>query len=201
MNKSQLLSSLKAYGYSSEIIKSFNKVPREDFISRSLKNIAYEDIALPLENGATISQPYTIAFMLQLLELKPKQKILEIGSGSGYVLALLHNITKGEIYGVEIIKSLAKKSRKYLSKYKDVKVFSNDGSRGLKEKEHFDRILISASSKKVPEFLFSQLKENGIMVAPVNESIIQIKKNKGRVKLKEHYGFVFVPLKTNSFQR
>src|SRR3989338_4865976 len=114
MIKSQLISSLKSEKFPDKIVCAFVKVPRENFITENLKPFAYEDTALPLEKGATISQPYTIAFMLKLLKLKPKQKVLEIGSGCGYVLALLEEITLGEIYGVEIIKSLAEKSRQNL---------------------------------------------------------------------------------------
>src|SRR3989344_5781941 len=93
MNKSQLINSLKQEGFSKEILNAFDKVPRENFIPDEIREEAYEDIALALENGATISQPYTIAFMLQLLDVKPNQKILEIGSGCGYVLALISELS------------------------------------------------------------------------------------------------------------
>lgn len=194
MDKTLLLASLKSEGFPEHIIKAFAKVPREKFISPSLKEEAYIDTPLPLEKGATISQPYTIAFMLNLLELKPKQKILEIGSGCGYVLALLSEITQGKIFGIEIIKSLARKSKQYLKNYKNIKVFSQDGSEGLSKNAPFDRILISASAEKLPTHLYKQLKENGILVTPVKNSIIQIKKQKDKIKIKESPGFVFVPL-------
>src|SRR3989344_3364583 len=103
MNKAQLLKSLKAQGFPEKILDAFGEIHREDFVPENLKEYAYYDEALPLESSATISQPYTIAFMLNLLELKKGQKILEIGSGCGYVLALLNEITKGKIYGIEII--------------------------------------------------------------------------------------------------
>lgn len=196
MDKPQLLASLKAHGFSQQILNAFKKVPREDFIPANLQQYAYEDNALLLEKGATISQPYTIAFMLNLLELKPKQKILEIGSGCGYVLALLSEITDGKTYGIEIISSLVEKSKNYLSKYKNIQVFAKDGSQGLKEKAPFDRILISAAAAKIPEHLYPQLKDNGILVTPVLNSIVQIKKEKGKIKIKEFSGFVFVPLQS-----
>ena len=197
MNKSQLLQHLKNQSFSEKIIKAFEKVPREEFIPSSLKHYAYEDNALPLESGATISQPYTIAFMLELLELKSKQKILEIGSGSGYVLALINEITKGEIYGIEIISSLAKKSKQHLKKYKNIKIINNNGFHGLPEKAPFDRILISASSEKLPIHLYKQLSQEGIIVTPVNSSICQIRKSNSKITLKEFPGFIFVPLKQN----
>lgn len=196
--KQELLENLKANGFSEPIIKAFEKIKREDFIPPQYKSLAYEDIALPLEGGATISQPYTIAFMLSLLKLKKAQKILEIGSGSGYVLALINQIAKqSEIYGVEIIKSLAEKSKNLLKKDKKIAILNQDGSNGLLEHAPFDRILISASAEEPPTNLCTQLKNNSILVAPVKESIFQIKKQDSKVKLKEFPGFVFVPLIKN----
>src|SRR3989344_2033114 len=122
-NKASLLENLKSRGFSSKILRAFGKVRREDFLLEGLENFAYCDSALPIGVGATISQPYTIAFMLNLLELKTWQKILEIGSGSGYVLALLSEITDGKIYGVEINKSLAVKSKMVLFHYGNVEIF------------------------------------------------------------------------------
>ncbi|MFH1290826.1 MAG: protein-L-isoaspartate O-methyltransferase [Nanoarchaeota archaeon] len=199
MNKNQLLASLKKEGFPSKILKAFSKVLREKFIPENLYEFAYLDEALPLEQGATISQPYTIAFMLNLLEIKPKQRILEIGSGCGYVLALLAELSpSSKIHGIEIIKPLASKSRKYLENYNNIKVYNNNGFQGLKEKAPFDRILISAAADKLPEQLYSQLSNNGIIVTPVNGSIFQIKKNDNKIKTKEFPGFAFVPLvKTN----
>ncbi len=205
MNQKQfLLESLKQKGFSKEILQVFSKVKREDFIPDKIKEYAYEDISLPIGDSQTISQPYTIAMMFSLLELKKGQKILEIGSGCGYVLALLSEIVgkKGEIYGVEIIKELAEKSKRNLKEYKNIKVYNKNGRFGLKEKVLFDRILISARSREIPEKLVSQLKNNGIIVAPLGNSYVQsltsFKKIKGKLKLKkEIQGFVFVPLVEN----
>ena len=111
MNKQQLIQELKKEGFSDKILKAFETIKREDFIPEKFKEYAYENESLPIEEGATISQPYTIAFMLNLLELKDNQKILEIGSGSGYVLALINEISKNsEIYGIERIKGLVESS-------------------------------------------------------------------------------------------
>jgi len=195
MNKEDLIESLRREGFSSRIVKAFEKVAREEFVPESLGDMAYDDMALPLEKGATISQPYTIAFMLKLLELQKGLKILEIGSGCGYVLALLSEITKGEIYGVEIIESLANKSKKTLVGYGNVRVYGQDGSQGLKEKGPFDRILVSASASEMPGGLFRQLNDDGILVSPVGNSIWQIKKDHGEIIRKEFPGFVFVPLR------
>lgn len=199
MDKKQLLSSLKSQGFPPEILNAFKKVSRENFIPKNLKSHAYRDTALPLKPGATISQPYTISFMLNLLELnklKENSKILEIGSGSGYVLALLSEIlkNKSKIYGVEILRDLAQKSKKALSKYKNIRVFHKNGSHGLPKYAPYDRILISAAAKELPKHPYKQLKSSAILVAPIKNSIFQIKKQNSRILKKEFHGFAFVPL-------
>jgi len=176
MNKFQLIQSLKSRNFPRKILEAFEKVPREKFIEEKYKTHAYEDIPLPIGNKATISQPYTIAFMLNLLELKKGQRILEIGSGSGYVLALLAEITKGKIFGVEIIKELAEKSRKVLKSYNNITLINKSGKNGLIEHALYDRILLSATAQAVPNNLITQLKKEGILVAPVKNSIVKIKK-------------------------
>ena len=201
MKKKELIKSLKAQNFCPEIIEAFKKVKRENFMPENLQYLAYEDIALPLESGATISQPYTIAFMLDLLELKQSknQKILEIGSGSGYLLALISTIIgKGKIYGIEIIDSLAKKSKEILKKDKKILIYNMDGSNGLPDKAPFDRIIVSASADKIPEHLYNQLKDSGVLVAPVRGSIFKIKKENSKIRIQEFPGFVFVPLKKSN---
>lgn len=201
MNKSQLIESLRQKGFSEKIIEAFSRVKRENFIPENLKHAAYEDNALPIGKGQTISQPYTIAMMLSFLELKKGQKILEIGSGCGYVLALLSEITgkNGEIFGMEIIKELAEKSRINLKDYKNIEIYNRNGNLGLKEKAPFDRILISAGAEKISNFLISQLKEKGILIAPLGtryeQSIAVYQKIRGKLKMKKEIpGFIFVPL-------
>lgn len=196
MNKQQLLQHLKNEGFSDKILKAFEKVSRENFISSNLKEFAYYDEALPLEKGATISQPYTIAFMLEKLELKKCQKILEIGSGCGYVLALLAEITKGEIYGVEIIENLAKHSKELLKNYSNIFIVNKNGFYGLPEKALFDRILVSAAFNELPKHLYLQLKEKGVLVCPVGNSVYKIKKMKDKFVVEEFPGFIFVQMKT-----
>ena len=197
MNKTKLLNSLKKQGFSKEILDAFSKVKRENFISKKLKPYAYDDRALSIGEGQTISQPYTIAMMLSLLDLKKDQRVLEIGSGCGYVLALISTITQSNVYSIEIVKELAEKSKKNLKNY-NVKVYNKNGAEGLEEKAPYDRILISAGCEKVPKKVLLQLKNNGILVAPVGPrieqslTVIQRKKNKFIIK-KEIPGFVFVP--------
>lgn len=195
MNKQDLLKELKGESFSNKIIKAFSKIKREKFISKELTQYAYLNQPLPIASGATISQPYTIAFMLDLLELDNNQKILEVGSGSGYVLALMNELSRNsQIYGIEIIESLVIKSKKLLPK---ISIIQGDGSKGLPKKAPFDRILVSASADKIPEHLFKQLKNNGILVIPVRNSIYQIKKINNKTHTKEFPGFIFVPLIEN----
>lgn len=200
-DKNALLAKLKSGGLPDEILNAFAKVKRESFIPDTLASYAYEDIALPLNDGTTVSQPSTIALMLKLLELSPNkenQKVLEIGSGSGYVLALISEIIKeGKVYGLEIQEKMAIKAKKVLSDYKNIKIINRSGLKGLPEEAPFDRILISAScpDKEVPYSLLSQLKYNGIIVTPVQQSIFQIRKENNKLTENEFPGFAFVPFK------
>lgn len=232
MKKRELIEVLKSEGFSDFIIKAFEKVKRENFVSEKYKKYAYENEPLPIGPGATISQPYTIAFMLDLMELddlgkadssvsiiNKKQekvskrekhklynmdinetKILEIGSGSGYVLALINEILKNtkincDIYGIEINKSLVDKSKKVLKNYKNIKIVYGDGKKGLKEYEKYDRILISAACDELPNNLYEQLNNKGVLICPVRNSIFQIRKlNDKDYRIKEFPGFIFVPL-------
>lgn len=197
MKKEELIRSLKSQKFPEKIIKAFEKVERKNFIPEEEKSAAYEDIPLPIGFGQTISQPYTIAFMLTLLEIKDRLRILEVGSGSGYVLALLSKLSpNGKIFGVERIKELVERSKKVLQEenIKNVQVIYGDGSKGLKEQAPFDRILVSASSNELPQKLINQLKMNGILVVPVRNSIVVVKKEINENKIREYPGFVFVPL-------
>jgi len=200
MNKTQLIEHLKRQKFSKNILDVFEKVKRENFVSDNLKNRAYEDMPLSIGNGATISQPYTIATMLKLLNLKKGQKVLELGSGCGYVLALMSEIVgeKGEVYGVEIIPELVKKSKLNIKDYKNIEIYKGDGRKGLEKAAPFDRILISAACEAVPKNILFQLKPKGILVAPVgsrfSQTLVAIQRNKNKFKIiKEMHGFMFVP--------
>ncbi|MEK6906709.1 MAG: protein-L-isoaspartate O-methyltransferase [Nanoarchaeota archaeon] len=200
MNKRELIESLEQRGFSKEILKAFYSVKREDFVLESMREHSYDDTALPIGSGQTISQPSTIAVMLSLLDLKSGQKVLEVGSGSGYVLALLSEIigNKGDVFGLEIIKKLEEKSKENISDYDNIHVFNRSGNLGLEEDVVFDRILISAACREIPEKIIPHLKNNGILVAPMGgnlgQSITSFKKIKNKlVKTKEIPGFVFVP--------
>ena len=200
MNKTELLNSLKRKGFPNKVLDAFSKVKRESFIPKILKEKAYEDTALSIGEGQTISQPYTIAVMLSMLNFKESQKVLELGSGCGYVLALMSEIVgkKGKVYGIEIIPELAKRSNLNLKGYKNIKIYNKDGKKGLEEQAPFDKILISAAIQEIPKEILSQLKDKGILVAPVGsrfeQSLVVIQRNKDDFKIKEQIqGFVFVP--------
>lgn len=201
MSKSELIESLRKGGFSENILKAFEKVNRERFIPEHYKSYSYNDEALPIGHGQTISQPYTIAFMLSLLELGKSNgngiKILEVGSGSGYVLALISEICKtkkSHVIGVERVKELAEKSAQILKNYKNIKIIGGNAFNLISKLGKFDRILISAAYDTVSKVFIEHLKERGILVMPVKNSIFQIKNTKKGIVKKEFSGFVFVPL-------
>jgi protein-L-isoaspartate(D-aspartate) O-methyltransferase len=198
MDKGQLIALLRHEGYHERIINAFGKVKREDFLPDNFKKLAYENIALPISSEQTMSQPSTIALSLSLLKLKENQKVLEIGSGCGYVLALMSEIVgeKGRVYGVEIVPDLAEKSKHSLKNYFNIKVYNRNG-KIISEESPFNRILISAALEEVPKEIYEQLEENGVLVAPIGSRFMQtltsIRKTKDKVVIeKEIPGFVFV---------
>lgn len=195
MNKESLIGLLKDQGFPQKIVEAFEEVRREDFVSEEFREQAYLNEPLPIGYNQTISQPSTIAFMLNLMELKDGFNILEVGSGSGYVLALINSISKNSmIYGMEIVEGLVEQAEKNLEDYKNIEVIQGNGRNGLKSHEPFDRILVSASSEKIPKELFKQLSEGGIMVCVVGDSVFAVKKSHGQKEIKEYPGFSFVPL-------
>lgn len=196
MSKKDLLEKLKNLGFQDYIVRAFERIDRSRFVPEEERDLSYEDIPLPIGFGQTVSQPRTIAFMLQLLEPAKARKILEVGSGSGYVLALLSEIAEHAlIYGAEIIKELAERSRGILAGRKNIFIFHAPKKIGLPEYGSFDRILVSASAKEIPRDLISQLDQNGVLVCPVENSIVRVAKKNNKIdKIKEFPGFVFVPL-------
>lgn len=196
MVKDQLI----ARGISDErVLAVFYKVEREKFVPSDLREDAYGDFPLSIGEGQTISQPYMVALMTQSLELKGCERVLEIGTGSGYQTAILTELSE-EVYSVERIKSLAQKAESLLKKlgYSKVKIFVSDGTTGWEEFSPYDRILVTAGAKHVPQPLVNQLKDEGIMVIPVGSVYSQelrvIRKKKGRVKSTTVERCIFVPL-------
>ncbi|TSC93939.1 MAG: protein-L-isoaspartate(D-aspartate) O-methyltransferase [Candidatus Berkelbacteria bacterium Licking1014_85] len=186
-----------------KIIDAFRKVDRKDFVREIDRQNCYQDIPLSIGFGQTISQPYTVAFMLELLQPKKGDIILDIGSGSGWTSALLAEIVgkSGQVYGVERISQLIQISRKNIQKYQfgNLKIYQARHEIGLKPQGPFDKILVSASADEIPSELIYQLKPRGRIVIPVKNSIWKIeKKTKGKIFKFEFPGFVFVPLISES---
>ena len=182
-----------------EIIEAFERINRVDFMDAD-KDLAYVDNAFPIGHGQTISQPTTVAIMFELLQPKEGDKVLDIGSGSGWTTALLTGIvgSRGKVYSVEIIKELYKFGKENTEKYqfKNIKYFNSDGSRGLSEHAPFDKILASASVPGIPKPLKDQLRIGGTLVLPVGDSIFKVIKNARRqFKTEEHPFFAFVPMR------
>ncbi|MEK6888595.1 MAG: protein-L-isoaspartate O-methyltransferase [Nanoarchaeota archaeon] len=174
MDKTQLIELLKKEKYKEEIVQAFANVKREDFLPDHLKPYAYENMALPIGEGSAVSQPTIIALILELLDVQPNLRVLEIGSGSGYVLALLSELTSSDIYGIEIKANMAAESKGRLAGKPHVHIINKSGYNGLPGKAPFDRILVSAACTKIPKHLLSQLNDHGILVAPVKSDLIKI---------------------------
>jgi protein-L-isoaspartate(D-aspartate) O-methyltransferase len=195
--KEELLARLKTEGFSFDIINAFRQVERADFVPGPYRAEAYDNKPLPIGYGQTISQPSTIAFMLEKLEPKDGLKILEVGSGSGYVLSLLDKIVdNAELYGAERVEELVHNSRYTLAAKNNIHIHHTPETLGLPEQAPFDRILVSAAAENaLPQELVEQLKEGGVIVCPVRHSIIKVKKRKGGETTWEEFpGFAFVPL-------
>ncbi|NWF52118.1 MAG: protein-L-isoaspartate(D-aspartate) O-methyltransferase [Nitrospirae bacterium] len=181
------------------VLKAMRKVPRHLFVDESMQYKAYDDMALPICGGQTISQPYMVAIMTELLELKGDEKVLEVGTGSGYQAVILAELSR-EVYTIERIPPLVEKAegRFRILGYKNIHTRIGDGTLGWTEKAPFDRIIITAATPEIPVPLLEQLSEGGIIVAPVGErlsqQLLKIRKTKGKVLKERHTPCVFVPL-------
>ena len=181
-----------------KVIETMRKVPRHEFVDQYLKDSAYADRPLSIGMGQTISQPYIVALMTESLELAGNERVLEIGTGSGYQAAVLSEIVK-EVYTVEIITYLHQKSNKILSSYSNVATSNHDGYYGWEEYAPFDRIIVTAAPDHIPQPLVEQLTDEGIMVLPVgppgwNQVLWKLEKKDGKVITTKITDVVFVPL-------
>lgn len=203
----QLIETLKKKGITDEsVLGVMSNIPRHFFMDLAFDQIAYEDRAFPIGEGQTISQPYTVAYQTQLLEIKPFDKVLEIGTGSAYQSIVLSALG-AQVYTIERQKKLFddNKNFAYLKKYHSIKFFYGDGYEGLPTYAPFDKIIITAAAPGIPEKLVEQLKTGGKMVVPVNEKDLQrmlrITKNADGSIAEEKFDlFSFVPMlegKTN----
>lgn len=182
-------------------IDAFYAIHRKEFLPSSLERQAGIDAPLSIGYNQTISQPYTVAFMLELLKPERGQKIMDVGYGSGWTSALLAHIVgrKGKVYSIEIIPELCAMGKANIAKFNFikrgiVKTFCQDGSRGLASHAPFERILVSAQASKIPQPWIDQLAKGGRLVAPIGESVWCFEKKDKEVKGKEYPGFRFVPL-------
>ncbi len=181
-----------------KVIETMRKVPRHEFVDQYLKDSAYADRPLSIGMGQTISQPYIVALMTESLELTGNERVLEIGTGSGYQAAVLSEIVDG-VYTVEIITYLHQKSNKILSSYPNVTTSNHDGYYGWEEYAPFDRIIVTAAPDHIPQPLIKQLIDGGIMVLPVgppgwNQILWKLEKKDGEVIATRITDVVFVPL-------
>lgn len=182
-----------------EILEAIYQVPRHQFLDSGFLKYAYEDKPFPIGSGQTISQPYTVAFQTELLNVKPGVKVLEIGTGSGYQACVLAALGV-QVYSIERQKKLYEKTRSFLAGMGfKINLFYGDGYLGLPAHAPFDGILITAAAPEIPECLFNQLKTGGILVSPVGRGDIQTMyryiKSESGIITKERFGnFRFVPM-------
>jgi protein-L-isoaspartate(D-aspartate) O-methyltransferase len=174
------------------------KVERHLFVPKDLQTSAYSDQPLPIGEGQTISQPYIVALMTELLELKGEEKVLEVGTGSGYQAAVLAELAK-EVYSVEIVEKLASSAEKLLLElgYKNIMVKAGDGYLGWPQAAPFDAIIVTCAPDHIPKPLLDQLKEGGRMVVPVGaytQELKKVVKRSGKIEMADVIPVIFVPM-------
>ncbi|MDF2157832.1 protein-L-isoaspartate(D-aspartate) O-methyltransferase [Algoriphagus sp. CAU 1675] len=195
-----LVAELRAKGIKSErVLEAINTLPRHFFFDSALISHAYEDKAFPIGEGQTISQPYTVAFQTELLDIHPGDKVLEIGTGSGYQASILH-LLGAEVYSIEYQKKLFEGTQRFLKRLGiETKLFYGDGTVGIPQFAPYDKIIVTAGAPVVPDALINQLKIGGILVIPVgdrkSQSMLKISKKSANEIIREEFqGFAFVPL-------
>ncbi|MBN1568366.1 MAG: protein-L-isoaspartate(D-aspartate) O-methyltransferase [Acidobacteria bacterium] len=180
------------------VLAAMIKVPRHVFVPEDLRRSAYDDGALPLDMGQTISQPYIVAYMTQALELHGTERVLEIGTGSGYQAAVLAEMAS-EVYTIEILPKLQDQARAVLDKlgYKKIHFKAGDGYLGWPEHAPFDRIIVTAAPEEVPQPLLDQLSDGGRMIIPLgrfSQELVIFEKEKSKIRRRSTIGVRFVPM-------
>ncbi|MEO6233084.1 MAG: protein-L-isoaspartate(D-aspartate) O-methyltransferase [Ferruginibacter sp.] len=201
--RKKLMDILREKGITDEtVLEAMNNIPRHFFLDSAFDEIAYEDRAFPISQGQTISQPYTVAYQTQLLQIKPFDKILEIGTGSIYQATVLAEMG-AKVFTIERQKQLFEKTKQYIfkSKYPNLKFFFGDGYEGLPTYAPFDKVIITAAAPFIPPKLIDQMKVGGKMIIPVDEGALQrmlrITKNAdGSTSEETFQNFSFVPMLT-----
>jgi protein-L-isoaspartate(D-aspartate) O-methyltransferase len=201
--RKKLVDSLREKGINDEkVLQAIDRVPRHLFLDSSFLEFAYQDKAFPIGSGQTISQPYTVAYQTQLLQVAPGDKILEIGTGSGYQSCILLEMG-AKVYTIERQKKLFDKTKAFLPEIGyNPKMFYGDGYKGLPPFAPFDKVIITAAAPEIPAELIKQMKNGGILVIPVGPMELQImvtieKINEDEVNRTEHDRFRFVPMLGN----
>jgi protein-L-isoaspartate(D-aspartate) O-methyltransferase len=198
--RKQLVQHLASKGIKNiDVLSAINSIPRHQFLDTAFVNFAYQDKAFPIGSGQTISQPYTVAFQSQLLELNPYEKVLEVGTGSGYQAAVL-TLLDADVYTIERQRDLFNKTKIFLPKLGyNCRFVYGDGYKGLPKFAPFDKIIITCGAPCIPEDLVAQLKVGGRMVAPIGEGDIQVmhlieKLSETETRITTHGEFSFVPM-------
>jgi protein-L-isoaspartate(D-aspartate) O-methyltransferase len=181
-----------------QVLDAMRRVPRHEFVSEDLRGRAYDDGPLPIGAGQTISQPYIVAYMTQALDPSPTDRVLEIGTGSGYQTAVLAELVK-EVFTIEIVPSLAASSSAILKKlgYTNIRTREGDGYAGWPDASPFDKIIVTAAPEAVPQALVDQLKVGGVMVVPVgreSQMMTIIRKTDAGTVTRETIPVMFVPM-------
>ena len=203
MNKEQLLQSWINMNVDERLLLAFAAIPREKFVAPELRLQAYHDHPLPTLRKQSISQPSTVMMMLQALQLRPKDKVFELGTGAGYQASLLAKITgpEGKVISIEVMPELVALARQNHAEIgiQNVVVMEGDGAKGYPPEAPYDRIIITAACPTIPEPLIQQLKEGGIVIAPVgdlkSQTLVKGTKQQGKLELEFLGQFVFVPMK------
>ena len=198
--RKQLVQHLASKGIKNiDVLSAINSIPRHQFLDTAFVNFAYQDKAFPIGSGQTISQPYTVAFQSQLLDLNPYDKVLEVGTGSGYQAAVL-TLLDADVYTIERQRDLFNKTKIFLPKLGyNCRFVYGDGYKGLPKFAPFDKIIITCGAPCIPEDLVAQLKVGGRMVAPIGEGDIQVmhlieKLSATETRITTHGVFSFVPM-------
>jgi protein-L-isoaspartate(D-aspartate) O-methyltransferase len=197
----KLLETVRQKGITNErVLKAIGEIPRHFFLDSAFDELAYSDRAFPIGEGQTISQPYTVAYQSQLLEVKPFEKVLEIGTGSGYQAVVLAAMG-AQVYTIERQKKLYELNRQFplLKKYPSIRLFYGDGYEGLPTYAPFDKIIITAAAPELPQKLIDQLRPGGLMVLPYGSGEVQrmmriTKEGNGALKEEVFDHFSFVPM-------
>ncbi|MFT6558666.1 protein-L-isoaspartate(D-aspartate) O-methyltransferase [Sneathiella sp.] len=200
--KIRLIMELRRQGISdTSVLSAIERVPREEFIPKTFRDRAYENIALPIPSGQTISQPFIVAYMTQMLKPDPRRKVLEIGTGSGYQAAVLSHLCR-RVYSLERFRSLQVEAVRLFERLKLMNITTKlgDGYKGWVEQAPFDRIIVTAAATEIPALLVDQLNDGGIMILPVgpepsSQQIVKLTKDAtGKVMEEELLAVRFVPL-------